>query len=605
VNGFISSKLGRRFLWTFLLVMLPIGAVGWWGMREASAAIQLQTHAELRAASDGAEAQLREFLLSVKQTTEALAEEDGIRKLARGQEKATVVSEVFARLRRRIPEAQELFYLNASGRVAAASRSELAGKDFAKSRLFTRGLKSFYAGDVLRDEEGVPRWRMSAPLKESGQTVGVVAIGIDPKTLSSLTAGQRVLAEGADTQSFRIGQTGETYLVNREGFLITESRFVRNGILKVKMDTEPIRAWQEHDEELIADYRDYRGVPVSGASAIVNEPDWLLLTEINFSQAFVPIAHLRNAMIALALGAAVAAVLVVASFARKIVQPVKALSEADQALARGDEKAAIVAENWLPDNEIGQLVLQRNRRIRELLERQRELAREQQARAEVSAELQRISYSMVHDMRAPLRAVIGFGNLLAEELGERLSQTEKSYIDRMRYACERMDRLICDLLRYTSLLHLDLPLSAVNVPELVESLLETHPGLREKRADIELQKNMPLVIGNREALGECLTALLDNALRYSRPGVPVKVEVSAETAGDRVRIIVADNGLGMPETLRAKVFDIFQRGTSAHEGTGIGLAVVRLAVERMGGRAGVESEEGTGSRFWIELKAAG
>jgi signal transduction histidine kinase len=233
------------------------------------------------------------------------------------------------------------------------------------------------------------------------------------------------------------------------------------------------------------------------------------------------------------------------------------------------------------------------------------LAREQQARAEVSAELQRISYSMVHDMRAPLRAVIGFGNLLAEELGERLSQTEESYIDRMRYACERMDRLICDLLRYTSLLHLDLPLSAVNVPELVESLLETHPGLREKRADIELQKNMPLVIGNREALGECLTALFDNALRYSRPGVPVKVEVSAETAGDRVRIIVADNGLGMPETLRAKVFDIFQRGTSAHEGTGIGLAVVRLAVERMGGRAGVESEEGTGSRFWIELKAAG
>ena len=584
--------------------MLPLVAVGWWGMRRASAAIQQQAHGELRAASDGAEAQLREFLLSVKRTTEALAEEDGIRKLARSQERATVLSEVFAKLRRRIPEVQELFYFDVTGRVVGASGSELAGRQLTGSSLFTRGRQSFYAGDVLPDEKGILRWRMSAPVKESGETVGVVAIGIDPKTLSSLTSGERVQGEGADTQSFRIGKTGETYLVNREGFLITESRFKRNEVLKVKVDTEPVRAWRERGKEMIGDYRDYRGVPVSGASAIMNEPDWLLLTEIDFRQALAPIAHLRNALLAMALAAGVAAVLVLGSFARRIIQPVKALSEADLALARGDEEKAIVCEKGLPDNEIGQLVRKRNSRIRELLERQRELAREQRARAEASAELQRISYSMVHDMRAPLRAVISFGKVLAEEAGERLNQTEKSYIDRMRYACERMDRLICDLLRYTSLLHLDLPLAAVNVAELVESLLETHASLREKRGQIELQRNMPLVSGNRAALAECLMALLDNALRYGRSDVAVKVEIRAERAGDWVKIVVEDNGLGMSEMLKAKVFDIFQRGTTALEGTGIGLAVVRLAMERMGGRVGVESEEGKGSRFWIELKAA-
>ena len=582
--------------------MLPAAALGWWGMLKASAAIQRQTHAVLRAASDGAEAQLREFLRSAKHVTEAAGEDKIIQSVINGSEGESVLGAAFAQVRRKLPEAQELFCLDSTGRVVAASNSSLAGQDLAGSTLFNRGKQSYYAGDVLRARDGILRWRMSAPVKQSGETIGVVVLGIDPEMLSALTSGQRVQQEGADTQSFRIGKTGETYLVNRDGVMITHSRYVPDGALKIRVNTFPVREWRERGNETLGDYRDYRGVPVSGASAVVNDPEWLLLTEIDFSQALAPIARLRNLLGVFAIAAAVGAALVAANFAGKILRPLTALTEADEALARGHEDAAIVSETWLPDNEIGQLVKKRNNRIRELFERQRELAREQRARAEASAELERITYSMVHDMRAPLRAVISYGHLLHEEARQRLNEAEVTYIERMRSACARMDHLICDLLRYSSLLQQDLPVTSVNIRKLLADLIAKHPGFRDRGEQIELQPEMPQVIANGVVLAECLTALLENALKFGRPGVSVTVNVRAQTVGDRVKILVEDDGIGMAEPLKEKVFGIFQRGSTTSAGTGIGLAVVRAAVERMGGRVGVESEIGNGSRFWIELK---
>jgi signal transduction histidine kinase len=606
VKAFIRSKLGRRFLGMFVLLLLPVPCLAWLGMQGASSALRRETHAVLRAASDGAEAQLREFLLFLRRTTEGFATDQAVGQALSARAGAAGWAEVLKRLRQRIPEAQEVFCLDRNGRVVAASRPELAGRDFSGSECFKLGRESFYAGDLAWDRvDGQIRWRMSAPVNESGQAAAVLVVGVDPAVLSSLTTGKRVLDEGADTQSFQIGETGETYIVNRGGYLLTQSRFARDGVLRVKVETEPVRTWRERDEEMIGDYKDYRSVPVSGASALLKEPQWLVVTEIDFSQAIAPIAHLRDMLLALVFGALLAAALLGGRFARRIVGPVEALSLADQALARGDEKEAMVSEQSLPDNEIGDFVRKRNSRIRELLDRQRELAREQKARAEAAAELQRISYSMVHDMRAPLRAVTVCGDLLAHEAGERLGESGKDYLDRMRTACLRMDRLICDMLRYSSLLNQDLPLAPTNVSELIRHLISSHPSFREKQQQIKVQAELPAVNANGPALQECLMALLDNALRYGRPGVPAQVSISAEAADDRVVIIMEDNGVGMPEPMRSKVFGIFQRGSSTQEGSGIGLALVRVAVERMGGRVGVDSEEGRGSRFWIELRRAG
>jgi signal transduction histidine kinase len=128
--------------------------------------------------------------------------------------------------------------------------------------------------------------------------------------------------------------------------------------------------------------------------------------------------------------------------------------------------------------------------------------------------------------------------------------------------------------------------------------------LTARKGDIEVEEKMPLIRGNAAVLTQCFTVLLDNAFRYVRPGVTPKVRVWAQSNGSWTRLIVEDNGTGMSEQFQRRVFGIFQKGTNRQEGTGIGLALVRVAVERMGGHVGLSSEEGKGSRFWIELRLA-
>jgi signal transduction histidine kinase len=126
---------------------------------------------------------------------------------------------------------------------------------------------------------------------------------------------------------------------------------------------------------------------------------------------------------------------------------------------------------------------------------------------------------------------------------------------------------------------------------------------------VEIMLKTPLlpVLGHEASLTQCLTNLLSNAVKFVAHGVKPQVLVRTELLNDTVRLWVQDNGLGIPRQAQAKIFEIFQRlhKESEYEGTGIGLAIVRKAVERMGGRVGVESEPGKGSRFWLELKSAG
>jgi signal transduction histidine kinase len=604
----VESRMGRRFVGTFALLSLPIFAAGWFGLRSATRALEKETRDMLHVASHGAEAQTREFLNSLGRTTQAQALEDEVQSaLTSPADAAGHFSHLLPRVQARAPEIKEIYCLNTRGSVIASSTPEMLGKDESGSAEFKQGIMAYYPGDIVRDAETqVIRWRMSAPVKEtaSGQTLGVVVVGIDPGTLSGLTTGKRVLSEGAEEQSFRIGETGETYLVNSNRLLLTESRFASNSILRLKVDTAPVRAAFEERKEILDDYKDYRGVPVTGASAILETTGWLLVTEIDRAEAFAPIHTLRRTLIAMWLSLGLIAVFVARHFAKRIIDPLRVASEANRALADGDQQHALVAEENLPRDEIGDFIRNRNINVKKLFERERELLKEQQRRAEAAAALERVSYSMVHDMRAPLRAICAFSDLIVKEDEERLTADQKDYLGRMKNACHRMDDLIRDRLKYSSLLTADMQLYPVNVPEVIRNAIGRNEELRARECDIEIDESMPLVRGNAAVLEECFSALLDNAFKYAKPDVRPKVRLWAERNNGWARILIEDNGIGMSKEFQERAFGIFQKGTTIREATGIGLALVRVAVERMGGRVGVSSEEGKGSRFWIELSEA-
>jgi PAS domain S-box-containing protein len=224
---------------------------------------------------------------------------------------------------------------------------------------------------------------------------------------------------------------------------------------------------------------------------------------------------------------------------------------------------------------------------------------------EMVTELQHISYAITHDMRAPLRAMGAFAQMLLEEsVSARGSAQSKEYCRRILTAAGRLDTLIRDALSFTRAVLQELPLLPVNLSSLLRGIIDTYPNLHSDFADIEIEGNLPVVMGNESLLTQCFANLLGNAVKFVAPGVRPCVRIRAESNGALVRISVQDNGIGIPTHAQPRLFGMFQKLDNQYEGTGIGLAIVRKVAERMGGKVGVESEAGNGSRFWVELKPA-
>jgi len=218
--------------------------------------------------------------------------------------------------------------------------------------------------------------------------------------------------------------------------------------------------------------------------------------------------------------------------------------------------------------------------------------------------LESFSYSIVHDMRAPLRSMQGFAEiLLTEHLGE-LSPDARHYLGRIGTSAARMDQLIQDVLTFSRAAREDLHLRPVDAGVLLRDILETYPDLSARQESIQLEGEFPIVLGNEAALTQCFSNLLANALRFAHPGRPVQIRVWAEDLGAQVRLNFEDNGIGIPEALHDRIFELFQRASETGEGTGIGLPIVKKSVERMGGRVGVVSTPDVGSIFWLELNRA-
>jgi PAS domain S-box-containing protein len=223
---------------------------------------------------------------------------------------------------------------------------------------------------------------------------------------------------------------------------------------------------------------------------------------------------------------------------------------------------------------------------------------------ETVAELESWSYSIAHDMRAPLRTMHGYSKLLAEEHGPKLEPAARYYLQRIDAATQRLDQYIRDLLDYGKVVRGDLPMASVDAGALIGEIVTTYPDFQPARCDIQVVDGLPPVQANAAALTQVISNLLDNAVKFVKPGAFPHVRIRAEEINGWVRLWFEDEGIGIDGRAHKRIFGIFQslHPHGAYEGTGIGLAIVRRAVERMGGKVGVQSELGHGSRFWVDLK---
>ncbi len=224
---------------------------------------------------------------------------------------------------------------------------------------------------------------------------------------------------------------------------------------------------------------------------------------------------------------------------------------------------------------------------------------------ETISELEGFSYSISHDMRAPLRAMQTYSRYLVDEYGGKLDEQGANYLHQIMRSAVRLDRLIQDVLSYTRILHDELPMGRVDLDRLVRDIVEAFPAGQPIEPEIQIRGTLPMVVANEALLAQCISNLLNNGAKFVAPGTTPHLEISAEAVdGDSIRVWFKDNGIGIAPEDRQRVFRLFERihPAAAFEGTGIGLTIVRKAIERMGARVGLESALGQGCNFWIQLK---
>ncbi len=221
-------------------------------------------------------------------------------------------------------------------------------------------------------------------------------------------------------------------------------------------------------------------------------------------------------------------------------------------------------------------------------------------------QLEAFVYSIAHDLRAPLRSVTGYSQLLLEEYAGRLDDHGRHLLQRVHSSSEFMDKLLLDLLAFGRAARAPVELGPVEVRKAWDAaLLQCNSQIEQSQAHVDAVLPLPVVMAHEATLGQCLANLLSNSLKFVPAGVAPRVRFWAEPREPIMRLWLEDNGVGIPPDQHQRVFRVFERlQGSRYPGTGIGLSIVRKGVERMGGTVGVESEPGRGSRFWIDLKTA-
>jgi PAS domain S-box-containing protein len=245
------------------------------------------------------------------------------------------------------------------------------------------------------------------------------------------------------------------------------------------------------------------------------------------------------------------------------------------------------------------------KRASELLEAK---VKERTAQLQASlSSVEQLLYTIAHDLRAPNRHMQSFAQLLLLEHADRLDDKARDYLSRIAAAAARNDELIRDLLEYGRLSHEAVSLAPVDLQQAVQAVLQAVAGeIQRRHAHVQFGREWPRVVANERLLERILTNFVTNALTYVPPGREPEMLISVESEGGKAVLRVQDNGIGIPPDQIDRVFEPFIRlpNETHAPGTGMGLAIVKKAAERLNGAVGADSTLGKGSCFWLELQAA-
>ena len=546
--------------------------------------------------------------------------------------------------------------LDKKGIIIASSHEDI-GHDLHVDEIFLRGKQKVHVGHIHTSKyTGNPVISVAAPILANGKFSGVVVVNFDAEEeLYEIT-----------TDKTGMGETGEIYLVNKDGYMITPSRFVNDSFLKYKIDPGAVGypgdiehfAAPKHQCKAIA-YENYMGTDILSVHAHIPEMGWCLMAELSIEEAFAPVTRLTHTMLLILALFSAGGIILSILISKKIAKPIVKLHYGTEQIVKGNLDYKVGTKTA---DEVGELsrafdrmtanlkksrdeleayskgleerVEQRTKELAEKVKESEELRHAslnlledvneaknelEMAKEEVqktnrklkasNRELQDFVYVASHDLQEPIRKVSAFGQLLRDSLQGKLNEDEQENLAFMIDGASRMQQMIRDLLMYSSVSTKVKPAERVNLDEVIRNLknVELAVLLEETSGTIYVPKPLLAVQADPSQVHQLLQNLVGNGLKYQRNGKRPEIVVRSSQEDDNtVRVEVEDNGIGIAEGNYDKIFVMFRRlhSLEEYEGTGIGLAVCKKIVDRHGGNIGVNSTIAEGSTFWFTLPAA-
>jgi PAS domain S-box-containing protein len=222
-------------------------------------------------------------------------------------------------------------------------------------------------------------------------------------------------------------------------------------------------------------------------------------------------------------------------------------------------------------------------------------------------ELEAFTYSVSHDLRAPLRSIDGFSQILLEDLFETLPDDGKHYLEQVRTSTQQMGKLIDDLLRLSRIMRTDLHITRVNLSQISQNIVD---NIRRIEPDRKVQVNIQpeiMLLCDHNLIQICMENLIRNAWKFTGKTTKAKIEIKCQNGKEYTTCSIQDNGAGFDMTYASKLFGAFQRlhSEDEFEGTGIGLAIVQRIIQKHGGTIWTEGKVGQGATFWFTIPTGG
>ncbi len=497
---------------------------------------------------------------------------------------------------------QEILLVNAEGKVVASSFGENLGKDQSGEEYFHRGLTQtwvtqFYTSSLL----GTTTITISTPVFDSGgKRAGVLA------THLNLNEIDRLIRERTG-----LGESGEVYLVDANHKPVTiDPLAAENGVY---LSSQGIDA-ALRGESASGAYPNDRGIAVIGAYRWVEEHNVALLVEIGEKEALRATQTLSQWIMLAGLGVILVSNLLLVLFARRAIAPVISLTEIATQITAGNLqiRAPITSQD-----EIGKLAVAFNTMTTQLqksLSRLEDLNNQLEARVEErtlalqksNSELEAFSYSVSHDLRAPLRAIRNYAHMSLEKLSQELDAESLRWLRHIHHSALSMSEMVDGLLAFSRMGRQSMRprrVLAEEAQEMVQKVIAEHSAEKNAPAPEIQVGNLHGCYADPILLQQVFTNLLTNAIKFSRKTTPAQVEVGSLETPQGSAYFVRDNGVGFDMQYAEKLFKVFQRLHSQEEfeGTGVGLAIIQRIVQRHRGEIWFHAEPGKGATFYFTI----